>query len=355
MGLLDVLVLDQNGNTLAQLACVQGSTVTDDRTQATRHSCSLTVPDPLGILAPTSNGSALQVGSVSSNVVKVTAQRNAMGTFIVQTSDLTDSGAGRTIAITGQDRSWLVTRPPLATAWTVGVGEEWSDAIAQLILHRQPQANLTNVQRVPWPTPAIVLNPGEEPWTDLATEWAPAIGYELWWDQNDVGNLAVPPDPRLQVPDYVLTEGVDCTMTQVEPQWTDDSVPNAWQYDGVGPSNVVVTGTAEDENPASPTYVRGGYGLYLDYEQDTLIYSQPQADAAARLQLYLGLGANEPVELTLIPSAQAAGMVAGQMALVTRKAAGLSSARVVFDTIQHGFFPGDLTTVTGRVVTPWAT
>lgn len=352
--LLAVTVYDKLGNVAAVLECLQGSTVTDDRTQANRRQCNLQVADPYGVFSPSNAGSLLATGSTSGYIITVSTYGLALGTFIVQTGDAKDTGDTRTVTVTGVDLSWLATAYPFQSTWTVPAGQPWSWAIADLLQEYIPQLDLTGLAWVPWPTPAIALNPGDEAWTEMATDWGPALGYELYVDQNNVGQLQLVPDPRLQTPSFTFVEGQNCQMGAVEHSFTDDSCPNAFQRDGVGPGNAVVTAYAADENPNSSSWV-GIYGTRLDYEQDTLIASQAQADNAVLMQLYLGLGANEPVVLTLDPTVYALQGVplAGQMALVTRAAAGLTDAYVVMDSIVHSFFPGDTPTVTGRRIGRW--
>lgn len=352
--ILAVTVYDRLGNAAATMDCVQGSTVTDDRTQANRRSCSLSVQDPLGIFSPANAGDLLAPGITSGYLVKATCYGNPLGTFIAQSTLVTDTGDSRVVQLTGVDLSWLVTAIPIdAAGYAVNAGTPWTWAIARLIELYAPNLNLSGFTEIPWPTPAILLNPGDEPWTEMATEWGPAIGYELYLDENNVGQLALVPDPRMQPSTWTFIEGQNCGMTEVGHTLTDDSCPNVFQRDGVGPGNTVISSVAADENPNSTTFV-GTYGYRLSYEQNTLMASQPQCTNAALMQLYLGLGANEPVVLTLDPSIYTQGVpIAGQMATVTRAKAGLTDALVVMDTIVHSFFPGDNPTITGRRVSRW--
>jgi hypothetical protein len=345
-------MFDRYGNLAQTLNILQGSTFTDDRTQANRRSCDMTVADPTGALSPSNAQSLLATGATSGYTILVVAGGWQLGKLIVQVGDSKDTGATREVEITGQDESWLATRIALDSAWAVSAGTYWSWAFADLLTYWIPDADLSNFANITWPTPAIAFNPGDEPWTKMATEWAPAVGVELYQGSDAKYYLQMPPDPRTQEIDWYFTEGVNCTMTEVEHTFTDADVPNVYQRDGVGPGNSVVTFTALDDNPASSSYV-GTFGYILDYTQDTLIASQAQAQADATCALYLGLGADEPVIVTCTPPA-GWGVRSGQMIQVTRQAAGLDAAMVAVDTIVHAFFPGDTTTITGRRITGWA-
>jgi hypothetical protein len=343
-------VFDQYGNLAATLNVLQGSTVTDDRTQAVRRQASLKVADPTGALSPSSGTSLLSTGSTSGNVIKVSSYGVPLGTFVSKLSATEDSGAQRTVSLTGQDLSWLISRPQIDTAWVVGAGTSWGSVFADFIDEYQPTADLSNLANIGWPSPAITVNPGEQPWSAMATQWAPAVGYELFYGPDNKVYLSLVPDPRTQLPVATLSEGPDCIFTTVDHSFTDDSCPNVFQRDGVGPANNVVSSVALDDNPASSTYVGSGYGYVKDYRQDTLVYSQAQADNAAQCALFLGLGANQPVVLDLVPGPQTVALKVSQMVVVTRAKAGLNAARVVIDTIAHSFYPGDTTLVTGRAV-----
>jgi hypothetical protein len=354
VSLLAVSVLDRLGNVAATLDCLNGSKVTDDRTQGNRRSCDFQVADPAGVFSPANAGDLLAPGSTSGYIIKANTWGNPLGTFVVQTGDVKDTGSERTVEVTGLDLSWLATNVPTPSAWPVSAGTPWSWAFADFLGEYLPNLDLSGFTFLPWPSPAIVVNPGSEAWTEMATKWAPAVGMELFVGPDDVGYLVPVLDPRTQEPSWSFLEGDGCGMTAVEHSLTDDSCPNVFQRDGVGPGNLIISSAAGDDNPLSSSYI-GTYGYRLDYKQDTLIASQPQADSAAQCQLFLGLGANEPVVLTLDPTIYQRGVpLSGQMAQVTRQKAGLDLAYVVMDTIEHAFFPGETTTVTGRRVARWS-
>lgn len=364
-------VLDSYGDQLAVLDILPGSTVTDDRTQANRRSCDLKIADPNAVLAPSLSTDMLATGATSGNVIRISQGGNKLGTFVVQVSDTKDSGDQRTVELTGYDRSWLTTRLQIPVAWVVGAGTPWTQAFVDLMMAYYPlpgalgrqnlnyltiaggTPNLAGLDNLTWPTPAITLNPGDEPWTDMATQWAPAVGRELYYGPDDVCYLKPVPDPRFQNPSWQFTEGDDCHMTAVEHQFDDNAAPNVFQRDGVGPGNSVISATYADENPWSSSYIGGGYGCMLNYEQNTLIASQGQCDSAAQCAFFLGLGANEPVTITCIPNPA---LQVGQLVWVTRVPAGLGAygtAPVVMDTIVHAFYPGETTQVSGRLVRPY--
>jgi hypothetical protein len=388
--LLEVDLLDRYGQVVTTLECTQGSSVTDDRSQANRRSCDLSIVDPTGALSPANRASYFAPGTTSGFRVQARTRPSPtwpggmpLGTFVCQTGKVTDSGDNRQVQVTGMDRSWLVTAYPVgATGWAVQPGTPWSDAFAEVIQFYAPTLDLSGFTDVTWPTPPLMLNPGSEPWTEMATTWGPAVGVELWVSPDDKGYLTFVPDPRDQnammtsvfYADWEFIEGDGCHMTQVEHSFTDDSCPNGWQRDGLGPAQNLVTATVWDENPNSSSYAgprkplgqmgylspNQAYGQRLNYSQDTLIASQPQCTSAAQCQFNLGIGQNEPVTITLDPtvyndpSGNWGIPVAGQMGVVRRHKAGLDDAWVTFDTIHHGFFPGDTVTITGRRIWMWA-
>jgi hypothetical protein len=348
-----VTVVNSTGTLVESLNPLQGSTVTADRTQAIRRSADLYFADPTGslssdLLAPTSQSGNFLV--VSQGIGGATP--SALGTFAIQTSLSKDFGSDRKVEVTCQDLSWLIARQTSLTAYNVAAGEGWSFAIQALLNSFLPGLSYAEFDNVPFVTPVVVINAGNERWTAAATQWAPAIGEELYFTALNNPALTAVPDPRTQPVNWVFSEGNGCIFSESDHSFSDNNIPNDFVVDGTSPGYTPTTGRAYDANPNSLTWVGGSYGDIPSYTQNTLITTEDQAQAAANYQLFLALGSGEPVVLYTYPCPP---VDAGQMALVTRAAQGLDSAMVVIDTVKHALYPGDTTLITGRRIWPWPT
>lgn len=384
---IGVSIVDAYGNVLVGANALPGvsvtslghpssglqSVVTVDRTQVQRRALSLYLQDANGSLA---SGTLLQPTKISGHYVLITAgiagsasswavsDTFSLGKFAITTPAVIDNPAtyGRQLQVMGADRSTLISRNTLQTTYPVVAGALWSPTFQALLNFLYPGLSYANFANILFTTPTISLASGDDAWSDAATQWAPACGCELYFNEgstssllDDAPVLALLTDPRLATSVWNYIEGVGNTAIQYQRSQS-DRVPNTWIRDGASTSiTVPVRGTAYDANPSSPFWAGSPtYGVVESYLQDNLIGGQAQAQAEANGAMYLGLGAGDVITLLAIPNYA---LQINDVITVTRADAGLDATPMVIDSIA---FPlqvdggqNAMMTITGRRVWPF--
>lgn len=401
----DIQVIDALGNVLAQLypaSGAAGSGVNDpvsgsasgasslssasgtpqvsvSRSQTQRRQLSLTVQDPTGALVPTYDTDLLAPTVTSGHYVRVNvwlsyqgfaSQTFCLGTFAIASTSVTDQAdqAGRAVAISGADRSVLLDRETLETAWPVTAGQAWgtafqllltsayASAVAEMPRSTPPALDLSGFSYLPYATPSgISLPVADAPWSD-ATKWAPAVGAELYWSAgNSGGPLSDKPrlvpiaDPRTFSSVATYTQGAGATVLSYgRSVIATGKVPNVYYCDADGSGIAVpVRGTAINANPRDPRSAING--VVTTQQSSNLIGGGAQATAYAAGQMYMGLGSGEPISLLIIPDYS---LGVNQVVTVNSPADGLYSALVIIDSIIYPLTVDggqqSLMTLTGR-------
>lgn len=356
-------VVDVYGSVVSTLEPESGSTVTVSRSSAQRRTLRLTIEDPAGILMPKSASDLLAPTSSSRHFIKVArgvaypggaTETLTLGTFAIGTPGVKDTGSQRQVSLTGSDRSVLIARNKLATSYAVSVGTYVSDAIKGLLdsvvkgrAEFPPNGlDYTYVQALPYPMPSLVVNAGADPWA-TAQGWAASVGAELYVRYDDHLALVPVADPRSKSASRSYVEGSGCHMTEVDRSMADAS-PNDWVRDASGPGVTAARGQAYDDNPRSRGFIGGVYGDVQDYRQDTLLTTLAMAQAGARGARNLGLHAQDPATVVIVPDAA---LVEDDAITVTRTASGFSGDLLVIDGMTIPLSPDATESLTCRKIT----
>jgi hypothetical protein len=83
-------------------------------------------------------------------------------------------------------------------------------------------------------------------------------------------------------------------------RYTDEEVYNYIVVTGEGSQGPPVRGFARDENPYSPTYYLGEYGMHVLHIQSSMVTTAAQAGTMARAELNLRLGKAERIHFNSI-------------------------------------------------------
>jgi hypothetical protein len=279
-----------------------GGSVTVDRGQATRRTCSVTTPDPSLIPRTAADelatyGARLRIsrgvdyGDGSSELVP-------LGVFRLDSVD-GDVTQGP-VTLTGKDLSICLaddkfTTPYTATGTVVG-------AITALVQRSLPTADvLSLITDTPIGSRAYDLQ--ADPWA-ACQEIAAAAGAEVYCNADGVFVIAVLPDLTTTPPVWAIEAvegGVYITATR---GMSADGVKNGVLASGENTSDNVppVSALAIDSDPNSPTYWYGPFGRRPDFYSSSTLISTGACQLAAGLRLAQMKAPNASGDISSLPN-----------------------------------------------------
>lgn len=130
--------------------------------------------------------------------------RWALGLFRLSEVNIADDGTP-TMSVTGYDDSRTISRNRLTLPWIVAAGTNYGDAIVALCQDRCPGLKAVP-HSVTATTPQIVVDQESDPWKTV-TEWAAAIGCEVYINRNGLLVIQDEPDPAESPIDWVYDDG----------------------------------------------------------------------------------------------------------------------------------------------------
>jgi hypothetical protein len=235
-----------------------------------------------------------------------------LGVFRISKVEIADysGSAGRSIKVTGYDRSRTVSRDTLTDVVTIAAGTDFAAAIQALISPALSAGQAYNFQPTSnflgggINTPLIVLNAGDDRW-QKAQEMAAAIGGILYFDQAGICVLRPMPDPTTTAPTVTFADGA-FNLLSMDRTVDDAEGFNTVVVEGQGTgAGTPVRAIAQDTDPASPTNVSGPYGTVVaPTVRTSLVTTTAQAQAMATAQLNKLLGLTELVPFTAVPYPQ---------------------------------------------------
>lgn len=225
-----------------------------------------------------------------------------LGRFLINEVQIQDSPDGAVIEIAGNDLSRKIDRNRWDRTVVVPEGTLTTEAIKMLARNRFPNVVfnfVTSNER----TPRLFF--GEQaqnsPWQDML-DLARDIGCELFFDAYGVLTLRKVPDPNVDEAQFIFDERSKPTITELTRRVTDEDTYNYVIVTGESSYNQrPVRGTAADDDPGSPTYVGGPYGVVALRVTSPAVVTEYQAWEAARALLRKKKGATEQVDITAVP------------------------------------------------------
>lgn len=302
-----------------------GASVSADETRQVRRTCTLTlaglplsmIPENESDLLHPASGNELYIyrGIKYSDGTTEFAQ---LGVFRMTKPVVTDDGDSVTVAISGQDRSSVITRISWQQPYSVATGTNLGTAIKAGIASRWPAAAATlqyNFAPTSFTVPATVwgANPGQssnDPMADFIA-LAAVGGMELFFDY--AGNPTMRPiaDPTTAQVVASYVEGADCNLTQLARTLDETQTYNgvAVYCNGTGPAGPFAV-FLWDADPTSPTYYLGNWGQVpfpivttaIPGPTQSLVDATAQATAMAQAQLQLILGAFDATSFECLPN-----------------------------------------------------
>lgn len=223
-----------------------------------------------------------------------------LGVFGFANVAVDDTGAGLTISLDGYDRADKISRAKLVNDYVIPAGTNFGLAIYQLILSQVPSIQ-TNFVTTPYSTPALTFKAGEDIW-DASRKMAMSIGCELFFDPNGYLIMQTVPDYSAVDSCWTYAEGDTSTLLNINKRQTNRNTFNYFIVTGEHSSNTApVRGVAFDDNPASPTYYKGSYGLVpAPPITSKMVTSTDQANQVARALLQNSIGQYERLHFNAI-------------------------------------------------------
>jgi hypothetical protein len=268
------------------------------------------------------------------------------GRFIINECTIHDSPSGGVeVEIAGADLARKISRNAWDKTYVIYEGTNYVDAIRAVVTNRMPGVQ-TNFVTTNVTTPRIFFGEQEtnDPWAD-AQKMAKLIGCNLFFDAMGICTLRYEPDPELSKSRWEFEDSAQPTMTDLVRRISDENTYNMVIVTGEGTYNdVPVRAVARDLDPQSPTYILGPYGVRPLRITSSLVWSYPQAQAAADAMLLKVKGATEAVELDAICNAA---IEPSDVVTVTRGKSKLAG-RFVVDQMRIPFGATELMHAVGR-------
>jgi hypothetical protein len=279
-----------------------GGSVTVDRSQAIRRTCTVTIADTSLIpRAPADQlatyGSRLRIsrgvdyGDGSTELVP-------LGVFRLDEAD-GDVSEGP-ITLQGSDQSVAVADDKFTTTFRV-TGTIVS-AITELIHRSIPDAEIV-ATIVDAPIGSRVFDVEADPWAGCQ-EIAAAAGAEVFCDADGVFRIATLPDLLTTAPVWAIEAKEGGTYIKASGGMSSSGVHNGWLARGENTSDNVapVSYLATDTDPGSPTYWGGPYGRRPGFSSSSTLITTGQCQQAAILKLAQAKAPNAVGDISSLPN-----------------------------------------------------
>jgi hypothetical protein len=220
-----------------------------------------------------------------------------LGVFVITDVNIEDGNQGATIQIAGLDRSVRITRSKFVDMFNIANGTNAATAITSILQDRWANIKLAFSDTTATVN-AVYLgsDTSSDPWAD-AQDIAQSVGMRLYFDQDGVCRLEPQRDYGNTTPDAVYEDGEANLITNITRRISTERTYNAVIVSGEGSGNTGSVYRAEvyDDDPASPTYQYGTYGIVPYFYSSPNINSGAQAALTAEALLQQLKGATEEV------------------------------------------------------------
>lgn len=281
-----------------------------------------------------------------------------LGVLPVTDVEIDDTGEDIVVTVACADRSTVISRHPFTHDYPQANGVLTTVAIQNMIQNAAPDfvqrwdINLSVPGATPaktntdWPTAPYTWPAGQDAWA-ACQQMANTAGIQLYFSPS--GRATMRPIPNFQQgqgtsvnpaggPLWVYTDGIvpqpigggtilpmltkckrvdtaenqsggaaNGSNTSAVPNSVVVVAENTWlPYGGVFGSQLSDVAAfqvqAVDQDPSSPTYIGGPYGIVSNVIYDDLLVSKVEGEQEALLSLQQGLSAGEPVDLSVLPN-----------------------------------------------------
>jgi hypothetical protein len=210
------------------------------------------------------------------------------------------SGDYPQLTVSGYDRMFLLTQFP--AAYSVPAGTDILAALGTLISASLPAGRISlNLPAVSELTAGALLWDANSEIQDAAHQLAQAAGMQLFVDP--MGTFTATDEPSTDdAPVMTYAPGQFSMMQRPKREISGEQMRNAVIFTGESADGTTpVRGYAEDDDPASLTYV-GRAGIRTYFESSPIIKTTAQAGAAAVTALRRILGLTDAITVAVMPN-----------------------------------------------------
>lgn len=229
----------------------------------------------------------------------------SVGWFGVEDVQVDDDGSQLQCSVTGLDRAARLSYAKFEDAFEVTSGTAFADAILDLAQDAWPDVpymdGFTDASSVSIGR-NIVAAAGDDRW-EFMQGLATALGMSLYFDGD--GDLTLRRYAEQGVV-FTVSEATDSepgVLIRAQKGWSRTNAFNKVIATGENTDSTdVYRGEAVDDNPLSPTFYDGPFGRAPRFYQSPDIYSDEQAEDAARTILAKELGIASTVSFDMVPN-----------------------------------------------------
>jgi len=291
-----------------------------------------------GGLWPTGNEIKVLAGLIYADS---TSEYVPLGMFRTSRVETFSAEGHLSLGLEAWDRGRAISRARFVVPYRIPQGKNYALAIRDLIISRAPWMNEDDFifANTNFTTPNLVFSSAQDdPWK-ISQDLAFAIGMDLLFDGNGKCVLRPLPNPYSTPSVFDYVEGVDCTMTEIGRDLSDESAYNGVVATGESSSNIApVRAEAWDTDTNSPTYFdpqhpeASVYGPVPFFMTSSYITTQAQALEAAIGNLGRTMGILESVQFKAVNNYAHESF---DPVLVRRQAAGIDDL-FVLESIELG-------------------
>lgn len=219
-----------------------------------------------------------------------------LGVFVITATTIGTDATGIAISLEGQDRALRISRARWLDPYQIPSGTNVTNALLDLVQDRYPDI-VTRFSSTSATVAAVTLglDDDNDPWAD-ALAIAEAAGMDLYFDADGVCVLEPVPDYTVAATVETYREGEEAMLLTAQRVLSSDGVYNAVVVTAEGSDIVApVRATALDEDPSSPTYVYGPFGLVPFFLSSPLVTTTAAAQNLATAKLNELRGTSENI------------------------------------------------------------
>lgn len=286
---------------------INDGTVTVDRTADHRRELELVIADPsvypMRVTDPVNVSGSEVVVKRGITLSTGDVEMAQLGVFRVESLERTLSAGKKTVTLTGWDRSMQVAdqrfRNPRRFNAQTGVTliqllitEVYPDAVFHVLTTDTTNIKKHHVDRDRW---------------EEVQRVAAVCGLEVYADTNGEWVIQDIPDITTAMPVWIVDAGPGGVLVSASDTVSREGVPSVVvalgeSVSGDDPPVISASPHGYDNDPLSPTYYLGAYGLVPRFFSSPLLRTQAQADKAADKQLANHKGATRTISFEAVPN-----------------------------------------------------
>lgn len=335
-----------DGSEAVPIPVIEGN-VTLDSQAGVRGRCDIQVADadwiPMGAgdrLAPFGPEIVLRRGVYLGDTETETV---SLGRFGIEDAEITDDGEGPTVRVTGLDRAERVSKAKFEDTFQLAPNTDFTTGILDVVRMAFPDVpvmvDFETASDISIGQP-VTAQAGDDPWT-YAQDLATAIGMMLFFDGDGVLTLRPYSDTS---PVAELVEGEGGVLLTASRNWSRTGAFNKVVVTGENSGASVFRGVAVDDDPFSPTFIDGPFGVVTEFRSWPEVKSDQQARDVAESILAQEIGAPSTVSFGMVPNPA---LEPGDSVLISRPSIGVNETHVL-DSLTIGLGAEEQMTGTTR-------